>query len=116
MPRLAAHGFRPGCDAGLHELGAPAEVVNMLGWWSRNAAPGKGTRAYYNSAHLGRMMMATERLGASWTQHPAPSVHVGRPAPAVDWDRAVAQGCRLPPSGPPGHPGGRQGSGRGPGG
>ena len=85
-PRLAAHGFRLGTDLELHELGAPADVINLLGWWARDAAPGKCTRAYYNSTHLGMMLMETARLGQSQTHHPAPGVHTGTPSQRVDWD------------------------------
>ena len=69
----------------LHELNAPADIINLLGWWARDAAPGKGTRAYYNSIHIGKMLMVTAHLGQSLTHHPAPGVYTGRPARPVDW-------------------------------
>lgn len=98
VQRLTAHGFR----LELHELAAPPDIINLLGWWARDAASGKGTRAYYNSAHLGRLMMVTSRLGSSRTAHPAPGVHVGAAGRPVDWDKLWAsyepQLPRTPPA------------------
>lgn len=100
-PRLTAHGFRLGCDLELHELGAPPDVINVLGWWAQESTPGKATRAYYSSTHLGRMMMVTAQLGQSTTAHPAPGVHSGTPAPTVVWEALWETYATTLPARPP---------------
>ncbi len=101
-PRLTAHGFRLGTDMELHQLGVPAEVINLIGYWSREAAPGKSTKAYYNSVHVGAMYLATSRLGTSDVRHPAPGVHVGPEALHIRWEAEYpGYTASLPASLPP---------------
>lgn len=86
--RLSTHGFRVGANIELHELNAPEDFVNVMGWWRRGTATGRSMNQYYNSVDLGRLMMVASKMGRMRSESPAVGFHfssVGHPG--YDWDK-----------------------------
>jgi hypothetical protein len=101
---IGAHGVRVGADAEAKELGAPDDLLDILGWWSRQT---RRMCDYYSSINVHALYALTRLYGQLDIVPLYPGVHEVRGAPGVARPRfnlgEVQAGARSPASPPPFH-------------